>query len=105
VSIKELSMEGTIPAYPQLGGGFVFDESFKGKPLVFCGTGGIIPAEILGEEGHINHIEPGDAVVMVGGRIGKDGIHGATFSSSGLGRGESDLCCPDRGSDHSEKND
>jgi phosphoribosylformylglycinamidine synthase II len=75
---------GNHSGIPTVGGGFVFDESFKGKPLVFCGTGGIIPAEILGEEGHINHIEPGDAVVMVGGRIGKDGIHGATFSSLAL---------------------
>jgi phosphoribosylformylglycinamidine (FGAM) synthase PurS component len=75
---------GNHSGIPTVAGGFVFDESFKGKPLVFCGTGGIIPAEILGEEGHINHIEPGDAVVMVGGRIGKDGIHGATFSSLAL---------------------
>jgi len=65
-------------------GGFLFDESFTGKPLVFCGTGGILPAWVGDEEGWQKQIEPGDFAVMVGGRIGKDGIHGATFSSLAL---------------------
>jgi len=61
-----------------------FDERFIGKPLVFCGTVGRIPVSIHGKPTEEKEIWPGDAVVMVGGRIGKDGIHGATFSSEEL---------------------
>lgn len=75
---------GNQSGIPVVGGAFLFDESYSGKPLVFCGTGGILPAEIGGEGSWINHIDPGDLAVMVGGRIGKDGIHGATFSSLAL---------------------
>jgi phosphoribosylformylglycinamidine synthase len=66
---------------PDVNGAVVFDERFVGKPLVFCGTGGLMPARIGDEPAHIKRAFPGDAIVMVGGRIGKDGIHGATFSS------------------------
>src|SRR5690606_23331342 len=52
--------------------------------LVFCGTGGLIPSEINGKPSHEKTILPGDRIVMAGGRIGKDGIHGATFSSIAL---------------------
>lgn len=75
---------GNQSGIPVVGGGFLFDESFTGKPLVFCGTGGILPARLQGEESWIKHIESGDLALMVGGRIGKDGIHGATFSSQEL---------------------
>ena len=75
---------GNQSGIPVVGGAFLFDESYTGKPLVFCGTGGILPAEIGGEGAWIQHIDPGDLAVMIGGRIGKDGIHGATFSSLAL---------------------
>jgi phosphoribosylformylglycinamidine synthase len=69
---------------PDVNGTVVFDERFLGKPLVFCGTGGLMPAMIGGEPAHLKRANPGDCIVMVGGRIGKDGIHGATFSSRAL---------------------
>ena len=75
---------GNQSGIPVVAGAFLFDDSYIGKPLVFCGTGGILPAEIEGEGSWIKHIDPGDKAVMVGGRIGKDGIHGATFSSLAL---------------------
>lgn len=75
---------GNQSGIPTVAGAFLFDESYLGKPLVFCGTGGILPAEIDGEGAWIGHIDPGDLAVMIGGRIGKDGIHGATFSSLAL---------------------
>jgi phosphoribosylformylglycinamidine synthase len=75
---------GNKSGIPTVNGSIVFDQRFAGKPLVFCGTGGIIPRRILGEESHIKRVDPGDLIVMVGGRIGKDGIHGATFSSEEL---------------------
>lgn len=61
-----------------------YDDRFLGKPLVFCGTVGVMPAVVGDGPSERKEIEPGDAVVMVGGRIGKDGIHGATFSSEAL---------------------
>jgi phosphoribosylformylglycinamidine synthase subunit PurSL len=65
-----------------------FDERYLGKPLVFCGTVATLPRKILGQPSSEKSIEPGDLIVMAGGRIGKDGIHGATFSSEEL-HGES----------------
>ena len=70
---------------PDVNGAILFDERFLGKPLVFCGTGGIMPARLQGQPAHEKRANPGDLIVMVGGRIGKDGIHGATFSSQELG--------------------
>ncbi len=61
-----------------------FDERYIGKPLVYCGTVGLMPKEILGKPSHVKRARPGDLIVMTGGRIGKDGIHGATFSSQEL---------------------
>jgi phosphoribosylformylglycinamidine synthase len=62
----------------------IFDDRFLGKPLVFCGTVGRLPVTIAGRPGHEKEARPGDLVVMAGGRIGADGIHGATFSSAAL---------------------
>jgi phosphoribosylformylglycinamidine synthase subunit PurSL len=69
---------------PDINGAILFDERFLGKPLVFCGTGGIMPAWLHGQPAHEKRANPGDLIVMVGGRIGKDGIHGATVSSQEL---------------------
>jgi phosphoribosylformylglycinamidine synthase len=75
---------GNKSGIPTVNGSLVFDERFAGKPLVFCGTAGMMPAELNGEPSFEKSIEPGDLIVMTGGRIGKDGIHGATFSSEEL---------------------
>jgi phosphoribosylformylglycinamidine synthase len=75
---------GNKSGIPTVNGSLVFDERFAGKPLVFCGTAGLMPAELGGEPSHEKTIVPGDLIVMTGGRIGKDGIHGATFSSEEL---------------------
>ena len=75
---------GNKSGIPTVNGSFVFDERYLGKPLVYCGTVGIMPTKIKGRPGHEKKARPGDAIVMAGGRIGKDGIHGATFSSEEL---------------------
>ncbi|MGK5092986.1 AIR synthase-related protein [Deltaproteobacteria bacterium TL4] len=75
---------GNKSGIPTVNGAIVFDERFLGKPLVFCGTGGLMPATIKGHPTHLKKADPGDVIMMVGGRIGKDGIHGATFSSEAL---------------------
>ena len=75
---------GNKSGIPTVNGSLVFDKDFLGKPLVYCGTCGIMPARINGEPSYVKQAQKGDLIVMVGGRIGKDGIHGATFSSEEL---------------------
>ena len=78
---------GNKSGIPTVNGCIVFDERYLGKPLVYCGTGGFMPAKIGGRESHKREILPGDLIIMAGGRVGKDGIHGATFSSEELHEG------------------
>jgi phosphoribosylformylglycinamidine synthase len=75
---------GNKSGIPTVNGSLVFDSGYLGKPLVFCGTCGIMPARLHGEPSYLKKANKGDMIVMVGGRIGKDGIHGATFSSEEL---------------------
>ena len=73
---------GNESGIPTVNGAMVFDERYIGKPLVYCGTVGIMPRRLAdGRESHDKTPAPGDVVYMVGGRVGSDGIHGATFSS------------------------
>lgn len=60
-------------------GAIHFDERYLGNPLVFCGTIGLIPVGMESKAA-----QAGDLIVAVGGRTGRDGIHGATFSSAEL---------------------
>ncbi len=78
---------GNKSGIPTINGSIVFDNRFLGKPLVYCGTGGIMPKKIKDKPSHLKSINNGDLIVMCGGRIGKDGIHGATFSSEELHEG------------------
>ncbi len=75
---------GNKSGIPTINGAIVFDPRYAGKPLVYCGTGGILPDNFNGKPAWEKEIAPGDLVVLAGGRTGKDGIHGATFSSLGL---------------------
>jgi phosphoribosylformylglycinamidine synthase subunit PurSL len=72
---------GNQSGIPYSRGFELFDPRYLGKPLVFCGTVAVMPVKSAGESTHVKRAAVGDKVVMVGGRIGKDGIHGATFSS------------------------
>jgi phosphoribosylformylglycinamidine synthase len=72
---------GNKSGVPTVNGAIVFDERFSGKPLVYCGTGGVLPYDFNGKNSWEKPIDAGDHIIMAGGRVGKDGIHGATFSS------------------------
>ncbi len=73
---------GNASGIPTINGSIVFDDRYLGKPLVYCGTGGLMPRKLKdGRKTHIKTIKPKDRIFMIGGKIGKDGIHGATFSS------------------------
>ena len=75
---------GNQSGIPYARGWEIFDERYLGKPLVYCGTVSKMPRLVCGEPSEKKYVKPGDLVVMAGGRIGKDGIHGATFSSEEL---------------------
>ena len=64
---------------PTVNGAVLYDPGYIANPLVFCGTIGLAP-----RGRHPRDPRPGDAVVVLGGRTGRDGIHGATFSSTEL---------------------
>jgi phosphoribosylformylglycinamidine synthase len=73
---------GNESGIPTVNGAIVFDDRYLGKPLVYCGTVGIMPRELPdGRQSHDKTPNPGNIIYMVGGRVGSDGIHGATFSS------------------------
>ncbi len=62
-------------------GSLFFHPSYLGKCLVFVASLGIMPGKILGEPSDQKCPRPGDCIIMSGGRVGKDGIHGVTASS------------------------
>ncbi|MCX5687943.1 MAG: phosphoribosylformylglycinamidine synthase subunit PurL, partial [Candidatus Omnitrophica bacterium] len=70
---------GNRMGIPTVNGAVLFDERYTGNPLVYCGTVGIMP-----KGKSFKASQPGDLIVAVGGRTGRDGIHGATFSSGEL---------------------
>ncbi len=72
---------GNKMGIPTVNGSIVFEKDYTARPLVYCGTVGIMPSTIGDRRTSDKVIEKGYLAVMVGGRIGKDGIHGATFSS------------------------
>ena len=64
---------------PTVNGAVIYDRGYLGNPLVFCGAVGLLP-----KNAHPTQPLQGDRVVVLGGRTGRDGIHGATFSSAEL---------------------
>ena len=70
---------GNRMGIPTLDGGVWFDDRYIGNPLVYCGCVGVMPRDRV--EGDAM---PGDRIIALGGRTGRDGIHGATFSSAEL---------------------
>ena len=70
---------GNRMGIPTSNGAVLFDDCFVGNPLVFCGNVGIMP-----KDKSFKSVNIGDLAVVVGGKTGRDGIHGATFSSGEL---------------------
>jgi phosphoribosylformylglycinamidine synthase II len=70
---------GNRMGIPTVNGAVYFDDRYLGNPLVFCGCIGLIPRNKIDKQAQV-----GDAIVVMGGRTGRDGIHGATFSSAEL---------------------
>jgi phosphoribosylformylglycinamidine synthase subunit PurSL len=72
---------GNKSGIPTPFGQVLFHPGYMGKCLVYVTALGIMPAAINDEPAEEKTILPGDLVVMCGGRVGKDGIHGVTASS------------------------
>ncbi len=70
---------GNKMGIPTVNGAVLFHDGFVGNPLVYCGTAGIMP-----KDKSFKKTSSGELVVVVGGRTGRDGVHGATFSSGEL---------------------
>ncbi|NYZ78760.1 phosphoribosylformylglycinamidine synthase subunit PurL, partial [Candidatus Micrarchaeota archaeon] len=70
---------GNNMGIPTVNGSIHFDESYLGNPLVYCGCLGLLPLKKF-----VKNTRPGDCSLLVGGRTGKDGIHGVTFASAEL---------------------
>ncbi|MBI3034184.1 phosphoribosylformylglycinamidine synthase subunit PurL [Candidatus Woesearchaeota archaeon] len=70
---------GNRMGIPTVNGAIIFHDNYLGAPLVYCGTAGIIPDGM-----EKKRISEGELLVVIGGRTGRDGIHGATFSSAEL---------------------
>lgn len=85
--IHGVNVGGNCSGIPTPQGFVRFNERYKAKPLVFVGTIGLIPKEVNGKSSVKKRAMPGDYIIMAGGRVGRDGIHGATFSSEALSEG------------------
>ncbi|MBI3485679.1 phosphoribosylformylglycinamidine synthase [Candidatus Daviesbacteria bacterium] len=85
--IEGVNVGGNCSGIPTPQGFLFFDDRYRAKPLVFCGTVGLIPKKAGAKLSHIKKAKPGDYIVMIGGRVGLDGIHGATFSSEEISSG------------------
>ncbi|HEV2579966.1 MAG TPA: phosphoribosylformylglycinamidine synthase subunit PurS, partial [Ktedonobacteraceae bacterium] len=72
---------GNKMGIPTVNGAILYHPGYIYNPLVFCGCLGILP-----HGSHPRAAQPGDAIVALGGRTGRDGIHGATFSSGEMSR-------------------
>ena len=70
---------GNRMGIPTVNGAIVYHRDYLGAPLVYCGTGGLLPKGMEKKQ-----VQEGDMIIVVGGKTGRDGIHGATFSSETL---------------------
>jgi phosphoribosylformylglycinamidine synthase len=72
---------GNKSGIPTTFGQVRFDPGYLGKCLVFVTAVGIMPSSVDGKPAEEKHTSPGDLLIMCGGRVGKDGIHGVTAAS------------------------
>jgi phosphoribosylformylglycinamidine synthase len=76
---------GNKHGVPTVYGITFFDDGYMGKPAIYVLAAGFIPAKVNEEPGFQKKADPGDWIIMAGGKVGIDGIHGATESSMEAG--------------------
>jgi phosphoribosylformylglycinamidine synthase II len=70
---------GNRMGIPTANGSIHFDARYTGNPLVYAGSVGVMPRDKIEKAA-----KKGDHIIVIGGRTGRDGIGGATFSSEEL---------------------
>lgn len=79
--VRGIGGYGNAVGVPTVGGEVEFSEAYSGNPLVNAMCVGLIRVEDLMRSRATGE---GNAVVLLGSRTGRDGIHGATFASDEL---------------------
>ncbi|MHC1567336.1 MAG: phosphoribosylformylglycinamidine synthase subunit PurL [Candidatus Syntropharchaeia archaeon] len=80
--VSGISDYGNRIGIPTTAGMIYFDEGYIGNCLVNVGCVGIVRKDRIVRSAVK---EPGDVLILVGGKTGRDGIHGVTFASTELG--------------------
>ena len=80
---------GNNMGIPTVNGAIYFDNGYVGNIVVYCGCVGILPMKAF-----VRNTKPGDIAVLVGGRTGRDGIHGVTFASAELTKESEEISRP-----------
>ncbi len=72
---------GNKSGIPTPFGQVLFHPQYMGKCLVFVTALGLMPATVADTPAEEKTTSPGELMIMCGGRVGKDGIHGVTAAS------------------------
>ncbi|MDH5448900.1 MAG: phosphoribosylformylglycinamidine synthase subunit PurL [Candidatus Bathyarchaeota archaeon] len=80
---------GNNMGIPTVNGAIFFDESYVGNVVVYCGCIGLLPKDKF-----VKNAKPSDTILLVGGRTGRDGIHGVTFASAELTKKSEEISRP-----------
>ena len=80
--VKGIEDYGNKMGIPTVNGAVLFHEGYTANPLVFAGCVGLRPAAPAARPASA---EAGDLIIVIGGRTGRDGLRGATFSSMEMG--------------------
>jgi len=84
--VAGISDYGNKLGLPTVNGSVIYSPGYTGNPLVYCGAIGMLP-----HGSHPTEARVGDRIISIGGRVGRDGIHGATFSSAGMDANTGDV--------------
>jgi phosphoribosylformylglycinamidine synthase II/phosphoribosylformylglycinamidine synthase I len=87
--IKGIEDYGNKMGIPTVNGAIVFHKGYTSNPLVYCGCLGVLPASE--KNAKPLKAKPGDVIVAIGGRTGRDGLRGATFSSLEMDTSTTDI--------------
>ena len=77
--IAGIAHYGNNMGIPTVAGAIIFDEGYVGNVVVYCGCVGILP-----KSKYFRRVKPGDLILLIGGRTGRDGLHGVIFASAEL---------------------
>ncbi len=77
---------GNKMGIPTVNGAVVYHEGYTANPLVYCGCLGLLP-----RGSHRTAVQAGDLIIAIGGRTGRDGLRGATFSSMEMDAATSEI--------------